>query len=313
MSKVKKVIVSGSIAHDRIMSFPGYFKEHILPDKIHMLNVSFMLNSYQESYGGTAGNIAYNLQMLGFTPVVVGAVGNDFAGYQRHLKKRKIDLSNLKKIGNQPTACGSIFTDRDDNQITGFYAGAMMHEARFKKIPAQSKLAIVSPGNIKDMVKLPKLFRTKRIPFIYDPGQQIVSLSANALLQGIKGSVVLIGNDYEISLILSKTRLARKDLFKYTSMVITTLGAKGSIISLSDTSIRIPPAKVKKVVDPTGAGDAYRAGLIAGLIPDLPLRKVGRLASVVASYAVEHQGTQIHKITNKDIKKRYQASFKENL
>ncbi|MFH0853317.1 MAG: carbohydrate kinase family protein [bacterium] len=313
MIKPNKIIISGSIAHDRIMSFPGYFRDHILPDKIHMLNVSFMLNSYKESFGGTAGNIAYNLQMLGFIPVVVGAVGNDFDKYQKHLKKKKIDLSSLKYINSEPTALGSIFTDRADNQITGFYAGAMLHASGFKKIPAQSKMAIVSPGNLYDMKKLPKLFRSKKVPFIYDPGQQIVSLSGGSLIQGMKESVALVGNDYEISLILSKARIKKHNLFKYTSVVITTLGAKGSVINLPDEQIKIPPVKVKKVVDPTGAGDAYRAGLIAGLVSNMPLRKAGRLASMVASYAVEYQGTQVHKFTNKDITKRYKANFKENL
>ncbi|OGY45117.1 MAG: hypothetical protein A2729_05520 [Candidatus Buchananbacteria bacterium RIFCSPHIGHO2_01_FULL_39_14] len=321
-----KVLVTGSLAYDRIMDFPGKFSDHILPDKIHQLNLSFLVKDLKESFGGTAGNIAYNLALLGLKPSILTNVGaKDFLPYQKWLKKNKIDLSQIKILPNQQTASAYIITDQVDNQIVGFYPGAMSRplkaDLKSQISNLKSEMAIVSPQNPVDMFKLPEIFQRKKIPYIFDPGQQVSTLSGNQLKQAILGSEVLIGNDYEISLINKKTGWSEKTILQKTKLFVTTLGKNGSIIKYRDPlaafggfrMTRIPPAKPKNTSDPTGAGDAYRAGLIYGLLKNWPLPKVGRLAGLVAVYTVEKYGTQTHHFDWLDLKKRYWQNFKENL
>jgi len=313
-----KILVTGSIAYDRIMDFPGYFKDQILPEKIHILNVSFLVKELKESFGGTAGNIAYNLALLGEKPKILANVGaKDFLLYESWLRKNKIDLSQIKVLPGQHTASAYIITDQADNQIAGFYPGAMgqpvTSKLRAQSLKLRASLAIVSPQNPIDMVKLPKLFKQRKIPYIFDPGQQTTSLSGNQLKQAILGSKALIGNDYEINLISKKTGWSNGDLVKKTQILVATLGEKGSVIKQGNQIYRIPPAKPKNTSDPTGAGDAYRAGLIYGLFQNWPLPKVGQLAGLVSVYTVEKYGTQTHKFTWKELEKRYWQNFGEKL
>lgn len=310
----QKILVTGSIAYDRIMNFPGYFKDQILPDKIHILNVSFFVNQLKEGFGGTGGNIAYNLSLLGIKPTVVGNVGEkDFSIYQQWMKKHKYDLSLLNIVPKEQTASAYIITDQDDNQIAGFYPGAMLKSLKAASCKLKASLAIVSPQNPQDMVKLPEVFKRSKTPYIFDPGQQVTSLSGAQLKKAINGSKVLIGNDYEISLISKKTGWKNKDLLKKAELLVTTLGAKGSTIQTNNKIYKIPPAKPKNTSDPTGAGDAFRAGLIKGLIEDWPLKKTGRLAGLVSVYTVEKYGTQTHKFTQKELSNRYRQNFKDKL
>ncbi|MFA6410855.1 MAG: carbohydrate kinase family protein [Candidatus Buchananbacteria bacterium] len=321
----QKILVTGSVAYDRIMNFPGFFKDQILPDKIHILNVSFLVSNLKESFGGTAGNIAYNLSLLQTKPTILANVGaKDFILYEAWLKKNKIDLSQIKILPNQHTASAYIITDQADNQIAGFYPGAMNQpitkEIGNKKtcLPAgrseiRADIAIISPQNPIDMIKLPKLFKQKKVPYIFDPGQQTTSLLGNQLKQAILGSKVLIGNDYEINLISKKTGWKNSELIKKTEILVTTLGDKGSTIQQGNQVYKIPPAKAKNTSDPTGAGDAYRAGLIYGLLKNWPLPKIGRLAGLVSVYTVEKYGTQTHQFTWKELEKRYWQNFKEKL
>lgn len=327
----QKILVTGSLAYDRIMDFPGHFKDQILPEKIHILNVSFLVKELKESFGGTAGNIAYNLALIGLKPIILTNVGaKDFALYQTWLKRNKIDLSQIKILPDQHTASAYIITDQADNQIAGFYPGAMNTPITRNLPPTsyflQANLTIVSPQNPADMVKFPQLFKQRKIPYIFDPGQQTTSLSGNQLKQAILGSQVLIGNDYEINLISKKTGWQNGELVKKTEILVTTLGEKGSIIQQRDPSARlgvspslslrtykIPPAKPKNTSDPTGAGDAYRAGLIYGLLQNWPLPKVGRFAGLISVYTVEKYGTQTHRFTWKELEKRYRQNFKEKL
>jgi adenosine kinase len=307
----KQILVTGSVAYDKIMNFPGYFKDEILPDKIHILNVSFFLKDLQESFGGVAGNIAYNLSLLN-QPVAIGCnVGKkDFLPYQGYLKKLGINTSLLNQVDKIDTATAYIITDQADNQISGFYPGAM-NSAWSKyfqtKIDAKKyRLAIVSPQNPIDMVKLPKIFYQNKIDYIFDPGQQTASLDKPALISGIKNCYGLIGNDYEISLILKKTGLSIKNILQKSKFVITTFGEKGSLIQTAEKDYQIPVCKVKKAVDPTGAGDAYRAGLIYGLIHNWEFDQTGKFASAVASFAVEKKGTQNHRFNLGQVNKRYE-------
>lgn len=314
MNNKNNILVCGSIVYDRIMDFPGKFSEHILPDKTHILNVSFALNGVKESFGGTGGNIAYNLALLGERPRLVGAVGSDFGVYAKWLKKNKVDLDNIKTIKTASTASAYIMTDRADNQITGFYAGPLdkLGASLFNKREV-STLAIISPDLVARMLNYVSVFIRAKLPYIFDPGQQITSLSAAELRRAINGAEMLIGNDYEIQLILNKLKIKLAELEKMAGILVITKGGKGSEIYFKGKKIKISPVKPKKVLDPTGAGDAYRAGFIKGLAMNWPLEKCGKLASVTAVYAVENYGTQAHKFSWKDIKKRYEKNYKEKI
>ncbi len=308
-----RVLVSGSLAIDRIMDFPGFFPDHIVPGKLHVLNVSFHVESFQESFGGTAGNIAYSLGRLGLRPRILASIGSDAKRYEQHLRESGVLLDSVRRVTQTPTATAMIITDRADNQITGFYPGALMTPVSGGAIPNNADLAIVAPGNLEDMVRLPGRYRQRRIPFFFDPGQQIVRLSSKALKDGLQGSIGLLGNDYEIALIKKKTGLSKQALVKRAGMVITTLGSKGSLCETPTAHFRVPPAKPTKVLDPTGAGDAFRAGLLFGLIQGWPMQKAARFGSVVAVYAIETQGTQSPKLSRASAFTRYYRTFKERL
>lgn len=309
-----KILVSGSLAYDKIMDFPGKFSNHILPEKIHVLSVSFAVQDLKVNFGGTAGNIAYNLSLLGERPTVLAAAGNDFFPYKKWLLKNKVDLSNVKIVKNQPTACAHIITDQADNQITGFHIGAAAALVDTSKIKLSGvSLAIIAPGNQKDMVSLAKFYQRKKIPYIFDPGQQLAVLNKSDFIKCLTGAKVYISNDYELSLVLKKTGLAKEKLKSKIEILVTTLGEKGSIIEVGKKIYRIPSARPKNTCDPTGAGDAYRAGFIKGMLLGLPWSKVGRLASVVSAYTVEKYGTQTHKFTWQELQRRYKQNYKEAL
>lgn len=311
---MKKILITGSLAYDRIMNFPGYFKDHILPDQIHNLNISFFVNEFRESFGGTAGNIAYNLSLLDVNFLTWANVGNDFHNYKNWLTKNNIDSSKIKVFLDQTTASAYIITDQADNQIAGFFPGAMLESISLKPISLKNiGLAIVSPQNPIDMVELPLLFKDNQIPYIFDPGQQVSSLTGEQLKQSITESKVLIGNDYEIKLIQEKTKWTLEDLQKQTETLIITLGAKGSLIYTKNKKYNIKPAEPHNTSDPTGAGDAYRAGLIKGLIQKWPWKKIGQLAGLISVYTVEKYGTQTHNFTWSELDKRYRQNFKEKL
>ncbi|MDD5039722.1 MAG: carbohydrate kinase family protein [Patescibacteria group bacterium] len=310
-----RVLVSGSLAYDRIMDFPGRFRDHILPDKIHSLSVSFTVRTFRQGFGGTAGNIAYNLALLGVTPFIASAYGSDFGEYKRWCRKNGMRLDCSTGCLDIPTTSAYVITDQDDNQITGFFPGAMVRQCR--KISRAAlhgmSMAIVSPGNNRDMRVLPRELKKASVPYIYDPGQQLTSLRAADIIQGIQGSRALVSNDYELSLIQKKTHWNMQQLLKATEVVITTYGKKGSVITTATRACRIQAARPKNTSDPTGAGDAYRAGLIAGFLRGYPLPVIGRLASVVSVYTVEKYGTQTHSFTWKDVCRRYYVNFRERL
>lgn len=310
VNRSKKILVSGSIVYDRIMNFPGLFKDHILPDQTHILNVSFTLDNTQESFGGTGGNIAYNLSLLKESVVLLGVVGRDFDRYKKWLKKNKIDISYIRQVKNSQTASAYIMTDQADNQISGFYPGPpdIDHCAIVRKIKNPA-LAIVSPDFKPRMIEYVRLYKELGIEYVFDPGQQITSFSAFELRQLISGAKALIGNDYEIKLILNKLKINLDKLQKLVEILVVTKGALGSQIYSKDERIDIAPVKVKNALDPTGAGDAYRAGLIKGLLSGVSLEKTGHLASTVAAYTVEVFGTQTHRFTLKEFTNRYKQNY----
>ncbi len=302
----KKIIVSGSLAYDRIMDFPGYFSEHILPEKIHMLNIAFQVDGIKEKFGGTAGNIAYALSLLGEHPVISATIGHDYQRYFEWLKKNKIATDNIKIIENDFTASAYITTDRADNQITGFHPGAMKYSASldFDKLNPKETIVIVSPGNLDDMTSYPRLCKARGIDYIFDPGQSLPMLEAGNLIQAIEGCRILIANDYELELIISKTGLKREALQKLANTIIVTQGEAGSLVSSRDEITRIPAVKPKKAVDPTGAGDAYRGGLISGLVQGKNIKDCAMMGSVCASFCVECHGTQDYRFSKEEFDER---------
>jgi len=304
------IIVSGSLAYDRIMDFPGHFSDHILPEKIHVLNVSFTVNGMKEKFGGTAGNIAYGLYLLGEKPALVATIGRDYHAYFEWLVKNKIARDNIKIIEGEFTASAYITTDQADNQITGFNPGAMKHPSsfNFSNIVPGDSIAIVAPGNLEDMAKYSARYQSMGIGYIFDPGQSLPMWDGQDLVKSIKGSRILISNDYELEMIVAKTGLDKNKLLQLTGAIITTLGELGSCIRSRDGETEIPAVKPRQVVDPTGAGDAYRAGLIKGLVQRKSVEQSARMGSVIASFAVECYGTQEYSFSMAEFEARLDGS-----
>lgn len=300
------IVVSGSMAYDRIMDFPEYFADHILPDKIHVLNVCFQVNGVTENYGGTAGNIAYALKLMGESPMISATIGKDNRRYFSWLEEIGISTDGVKIIEEEFTAGAYITTDKGDNQITGFNPGAMKYssELDFASLAPESTLLIVSPGNLDDMIEYPRRCKKQGIRYIFDPGQALPVLQADHLKEAIGDCTMLIVNDYELDLILNKTGLAKSQLLSLAKTAIVTLGERGSMLYDNGSETHIPAAKPLKVVDPTGCGDAYRGGLLSGLAAGKGLAESARLGSVCASFAVECYGTQLYSFTPDQFKVR---------
>lgn len=315
------VLVSGSIAYDRIMDFPGKFVDHILPDKIHKLNVSFGLEKLTVNYGGTSGNIAYTLALLGERPQVISQVGTDFADYRRWLQRYHIRTNTIRTVHSEVCATAHIITDLSDNQIAGFHFGAMkqsaLADAKVKRFVKQAltpdSVGILGAGNLTDMMALVKLYKQRQIKYIVDPGQQLVWLTPVQLRTLLSGAHTLIVNDYELDLVLKKLKTTARQLQQRLPQLIVTLGSKGAYWYVNGQRHVLPTAKPKKVVDPTGAGDAYRSGVILGMLYNWEPAVAGRVAALCATYAIEHYGTQNHHFTVSQFKKRYYQNFKQHL
>jgi len=280
--------------------------EHILPEKIHALNVCFQVNGMKEKFGGTAGNIAYALTLMGEKPVISATIGHDYHRYFDWFSKNGIHTEGIRIIEDEFTAGAYITTDKADNQITGFNPGAMKYPSSldFEKLDSKKTLMIISPGNLEDMVNYPRACKDRGIDYIFDPGQSLPMWDAKNLIRSIEGCRLLIVNDYELDLILNKTKLRKKELLGLAGAIITTLGDQGSQISTPTGVIAIPAAKARKVEDPTGAGDSYRGGLISGLARGKNLEQCARMGSVCASFSVECYGTQEYSFTLEEFNQR---------
>lgn len=306
-----KIFVSGSLAYDRIMDFPEKFSDHILPDKIHILNVCFMVNGINEQFGGTAGNIAYNLRLLGELPVILACAGKDFDSYARWLQDLGLSMEGIRRIEEEFTAGAYITTDKADNQITGFNPGAMRYPSHYEVDgcdPADT-LAIVSPGNLDDMMAYSRCYKEKHLPYIFDPGQSIPALAADSLAEMLDGSKLFISNDYELEMVMRAIGKKKTELLDLTDTIITTLGDRGSIVLRREGEIQINAAQARKVLDPTGAGDAFRAGLIKGLVIGKSLEEACYMGAACASFSVECRGTQCHKFSMQEFWTRYDSMF----
>jgi len=307
------IYVSGSMAYDRIMDFPGRFSDHILPDKIHILNVCFTVNGMVEKFGGTAGNIAYSLRLLNENPIILATVGKDYERYFEWLKKNNISVEGIKIIPEEFTASAYITTDKADNQITGFNPGAMKYQSDFKfdNVKSEDSIVIIAAGCLQDMTEYARACKAEGINYICDPGQSLTQWNEKMLIEWLSGSMLLISNDYELELIMKMTGLDKNSLKHLTKAIITTLGENGSVVSTPQFECHIPAARVSDVLDPTGAGDAYRAGLLKGLSIGRDLETSAKMGAVTAAYAIEKYGTQEHCFTYEEFMERYRNNFGE--
>ncbi len=305
------ITVTGSLAFDHIMDFEGKFSDHIMPDKIHQINLSFLVNTLNKQKGGTAGNIAYNLALLNTPVSILGAAGSDFADYQKFLEDTGVDISAIKTV-NDSTSSAFIMTDQSDNQITGFYPGAMRENAHLS-IEGNPEMVVISPNDPVAMVNFAKQCQSSNIPYMMDPGMQLPALDVENLKNMINGATILIGNDYEIALLKEKTALSDENLLEQVKILITTLGENGSTIQSGAESIQIAAAKPTEVADPTGAGDAYRSGFLAGYSRKFDLKVCGLMGSVTSCYAVEKYGTTNHKFSLAEFSQRYRENFGEEI
>ncbi|MCL5784788.1 MAG: carbohydrate kinase family protein [Patescibacteria group bacterium] len=307
------ITVTGSLAFDHIMDYPGKFSDHIMSDRIHQINLSFLVTTLKKQNGGTAGNIAYNLALLKTPVSIVGMAGVDFLDYAKFLEEAGVDISNIQTAKNNLTSSAFIMTDQTDNQITAFYPGAMEDTHKLSLESMATDFAVISPNNPQAMVKFAADCQKQAIPYMLDPGMQLPALSPGDLKDMLKGAKILIGNDYEIALLKEKLFLSDSQLLDKVKILITTLGEKGSVIQTKDQTLQIDSGKVTEAVDPTGAGDAYRAGFLAGFTKGWNLKTCGQMGSIAACFAVEKYGTTSHTFSLEEFKKRYQENFGEDL
>lgn len=305
-----QTLICGSLAYDTIMVFHDQFKNHILPDKIHILNVAFLVPDMRREFGGTAGNIAYNLNLLGGKPLIMATVGDDFVSYANWLNENGIDMAHIRRVSGSYTAQAFITTDTDDNQITAFHPGAMnfSHENTVTAAP-DTKLGIIAPDGRDGMFQHAKEFRDAGIPFLFDPGQGLPMFSGTELLQFIEQADYMALNDYEAQLTQEKTGLTLDALSKQVKALVVTLGAKGSVIYTEGQRLEIPCVEADDVIDPTGCGDAYRAGLLYGLAKGWDWQQTGQLAAVMGAIKIASRGGQNHKPSRTDIATRYHKVF----
>ena len=305
------VVCTGSIAFDYILSFKGRFKDHILPDKTHIINLSFLVDNLKKRRGGVAGNYAYNLALLGYPSAVLASAGSDAVDYKVWLEKLGIDCRGLRLLDDEISATGFTTTDLDDNQITGYYGGAMNLAGRLgldDTVP-DPEAVIVGPNAPEAMQRLVRECRERHVPWVFDPAHQLPHLSGEDLVDGARGAWVLIGNDYELELIQQRTGRTMDELKQLSQLVVTTLGRQGSRVDMGAESFVIPAAPARVESDPTGAGDAFRAGLVAGLLRGLDVPTAGAVASLAATYAVEQVGTIEHEYVPEDFARRFEDAF----
>jgi len=303
-------LICGSFAYDTIMVFHDKFKNHILPDKVHMLNVSFLVPEMRREFGGCAGNIAFSLKMLGGDPMPMATVGNDFAPYAKWMDGHSIDRSCLKELSDAYTAQAFITTDQDDNQITAFHPGAMNQAHENKIADAEGvTIGMVSPDGRDGMIQHAAEFAECGIPFIFDPGQGLPMFNGDELMTFIDQATWVAANDYESQLIQDRTGKSIEELSKQVEAFVVTRGGEGSYIYTKGERLDIAPAKTTQMVDPTGCGDAYRGGLLYGLMNKLDWKTTAQIAALLGAIKIEQAGTQNHKISIDEFKQRFNENY----
>jgi adenosine kinase len=303
-------LICGSIAYDNIMVFRGRFKDHILPDQIHILNVAFLVPDMRQELGGCAGNIAYNLKLLGAEPLMMATVGRDFGRYRERLKARGLVERYVTEVPEALTAQAYITTDLDDNQITAFHPGAMDH-AHVNTVPREAgvTIGIVSPDGRQGMIEHAAQFEAAGIPFVFDPGQGLPMFDGEDLRRFIGQASWVAVNDYEGRLLSERTGWSAQEIASRVRAFVVTRGAQGSLIYADGRTVEIPSVAPSAIADPTGCGDAYRAGLLFGLMRKLSWEETGRLASLLGAVKIAHQGTQNHQFTPATIAAGYRKAF----
>ncbi|MFM2032371.1 MAG: hypothetical protein RLZZ297_1136 [Chloroflexota bacterium] len=311
-----RVVVTGSLAYDYIMNFPGLFKDHILPDRVHMLSVSFLVDSMKRMRGGVAGNIAYSMALLGLQPLVVAAAGQDFGEYRQWMNSRGVDASGIHEVVGEFTASCFINTDQANNQLVAFYTGAMARSRDLSLLGfglTKDDLVVISPTDPEAMARYVAECRSMGVPFLFDPGKQTPRLTAAQILDGLDGAYALIGNDYEFGMMAQMTGKSERELIESVPLTVITRGDKGSIVSDARSGVRIETtvdvAPVDAVRDPTGAGDAYLAGFVFGMANKLPADTCGKIAALAGAYAIEHHGCQEHTYDPTAFYTRYMGAF----
>jgi len=305
-----KIVVTGSIAYDYLMSFPGKFTEHFLPEHMNRVSLSFLVDTMDKRRGGCAPNIAYTLALLGERPRLMATAGEDFGEYRAWLEAAGVDTSLAKQIDGK--FCASFFcsTDVDNNQIASFYTGAMADAGQLSFWTARDcGLAIISPNDPGAMVQYAEECRTLNIPFIFDPGQQCARMGGDELRDGVTGATMVIVNDYELELLRQKTGLDESDLLTVAKALVVTRGEHGSSVLTREGRADVGAVTPERIVDPTGVGDAFRGGLMKGMALRLPYEICARMGSVAATYALEHLGGQSHAYSWEEFKRRYEAHF----
>ena len=305
------ILVTGSMAIDRIMVFQDHFRNHILPDKLHMLNVAFHVPTLRQFFGGTAGNIAYNLRLLGEDPLILAPVGSDFAAYGDWLDRNGIRRDGLVVFEDQYTAQAFITTDLDDNQIIAFHPGAMdcAADVSLDDVGDALRWGVVSSNDKRAMQEYAAGLKARGVSTLIDPSHQLPVFGADELRDLVEGATLYIANDYEWALTQEQTGESESQLAARVETVVVTGGSEGSRIRQGDREIEIPPAKAERVVDPTGCGDAYRAGLLYGLSRDLPFEVAGRIGSVMGALTVEQDGPQSVRTDLEQVRERYRREF----
>jgi adenosine kinase len=305
-----KIVVTGSIAFDYLMSFPGKFTEHFLPEHMNRVSLSFLVDTMVKRRGGCAPNIAYTLALLGERPLLMATAGEDFGEYRQWLEAAGIDTSLARQVPGK--FCASFFcsTDEANNQIASFYTGAMADAGQLSfRTVRDCGLAIIAPNDPGAMIQYAEECRTLGIPYIFDPGQQCARMSGDELRDGIAGATIVIVNDYELELLRQKTGLSEGDILGQVKALIVTRGEHGSSVITGAGRVDVPAVNPHRIVDPTGVGDAYRGGLMKGLALNAPYETCARIGSVAATYALEHLGGLSHAYTLDEFKKRYEEHF----
>jgi adenosine kinase len=309
-----RTLICGSLAYDTIMVFPDRFGRHILPDQAHVLSVSFTVGEMRREWGGCAGNIAYNLKGLGGSPVVMATLGDDGAAYRERLEALGIGTEGVRHVAGTYTAQAFIITDLDDNQITAFHPGAMTrsHDNRVDAVPGVG-WGIVAPDGREGMMQHARGFRAAGIPYVFDPGQGITLFDGDELLAMVDGASVVACNDYEGRLLCERTGLSLEEIARHVDALAITMGGEGSVIHADGGSVIVSPAHADAIVDPTGCGDAYRAGLLFGLANDWDWVRTGQLASTLGALKIGSRGGQNHVVNRERVGELYSLSYGQSL
>jgi adenosine kinase len=308
------IVITGSVAYDYLMFYPGLYREQILPDRLDKISLSFLAESMRKERGGVAANIAYTMKLLGADPIVFATVGQDFGDYRRWMEENGLRTDHVVEIPDEFTASFFVGSDQEHNQIAIFYTGAMAHARNYSLASrglTDAQVVLISPNDPGAMLSYAQECRRLGIPYAYDPSQQIARLSGDDLMESIPGATYLLCNEYELAMILNKTGWTLDQLRKKVMVLINTLGKDGSRLYVGEQTIDVPPARLNKSIDPTGAGDAYRGGLFAAVLAGLPWDVAGRVAALCGAYALEQRGTTSHHFTPAEFTERYIANFGE--